>query len=361
MYNHITNNWGDKPHDIPFDVRQPHSNEFMKTYLKQWLTENPDTDVVRFTTFFYHFTLVFNNLGKEKFVDWFGYGASVSVAALDAFQKEKGYRLRPEDIVDQGYYNTSFRIPTPAFLDYIDFVHKFVAEEAKKLVDIVHESGKEAMMFLGDNWIGTEPYGKYFKNIGLDAVVGSVGGGATLRMIADIPHVRYTEGRFLPYFFPDTFYEGNNPTIEANENWLTARRAILRNPVDRIGYGGYLSLAYQFPEFISYIEKVTEEFREIHDTIKGVKPYSGLKVAILNSWGKLRTWQTHMVAHALWYKQIYSYLGVLESLSGAAVEVSFISFDDVMNDGIPEDIDVIINAGDVGTAFSGGLIGLMKS
>lgn len=152
--------------------------------------------------------------------------------------KRKGYRLRPEDIVDQGYYNTSFRIPTPAFLDYIDFVHKFVAEEAKKLVDIVHESGKEAMMFLGDNWIGTEPYGKYFENIGLDAVVGSVGGGATLRMIADIPHVRYTEGRFLPYFFPDTFYEGNNPTIEANENWLTARRAILRNPVDRIGYGG---------------------------------------------------------------------------------------------------------------------------
>ncbi|MED0936755.1 1,3-beta-galactosyl-N-acetylhexosamine phosphorylase [Bacillus mobilis] len=354
MYNHITNNWGDKPHDIPFDVRQPHSNEFMKNYLKQWLTENPDTDVVRFTTFFYHFTLVFNNLGKEKFVDWFGYGASVSVAALDAFQKEKGYRLRPEDIVDQGYYNTSFRIPTTAFLDYIDFVHKFVAEEAKKLVDIVHESGKEAMMFLGDNWIGTEPYGKYFENIGLDAVVGSVGGGATLRMIADIPHVRYTEGRFLPYFFPDTFYEGNNPTIEANENWLTARRALLRNPVDRIGYGGYLSLAYQFPEFISYIEKVTEEFREIHDTIKGVQPYSGLKVTILNSWGKLRTWQTHMVAHALWYKQIYSYLGVLESLSGAAVEVSFISFDDVINEGIPEDIDVIINAGDVGTAFSGG-------
>lgn len=354
MYNHITNNWGDKPHDIPFDVRHPHSAGYMQSYLKQWLTENPDSDVVRFTTFFYHFTLVFNNLGKEKFVDWFGYGASVSAAALDAFEKEKGYRLRPEDIVDQGYYNTSFRVPTPAFLDYMDFIQKFVAEEAKKLVDLVHESGKEAMMFLGDNWIGTEPYGKYFEKIGLDAVVGSVGGGATLRMIADIPHVRYTEGRFLPYFFPDTFYEGNNPVIEANENWLTARRALLRNPVDRIGYGGYLSLAYKFPEFVAYIEKVTEEFREIYDTTKGVQPYSGLKVAILNSWGRLRTWQTHMVAHALWYKQIYSYLGVLESLSGAAVDVSFISFDDVIQDGVPEGIDVIINAGDAGTAFSGG-------
>src|SRR5699024_521124 len=113
--------------------------------------ENTDTDVVRFTTFFYHFTLVFNDLGEEKFVDWFGYGASVSVAALEAFEKEKGYRLRPEDFVDQGYYNSTFRVPTQAYLDYMDFIQKFVADEVKQLVKLVHESGKEAMMFLGDN------------------------------------------------------------------------------------------------------------------------------------------------------------------------------------------------------------------
>lgn len=47
---------------------------------------------------------------------------------------------------------------------------------AKELVKLVHDSGKQAMMFLGDNWIGTEPYGKYFGEIGLDAVVGSVVG-----------------------------------------------------------------------------------------------------------------------------------------------------------------------------------------
>ena len=45
-------------------------------------------------------------------------------------------------------------------------------------------------------------YGKYFKSIGLDAVVGSVGSGVTLRMISDIEGVKYTEGRLLPYFFP---------------------------------------------------------------------------------------------------------------------------------------------------------------
>lgn len=354
MYNHITNDWGDKPHEIPFDVRQPNSGAFAKDYLKQWLIDNPSTDVVRFTTFFYHFTLVFNADAKEKFVDWFGYGATVSIKALEEFEEEYGYALRPEDIVDNGYYNSTFRVPTKAYRDYMDFIQRFVAKKAKELVDLTHEAGREAMMFLGDNWIGTEPYGPYFESIGLDAVVGSVGGGATLRLISDIPGVKYTEGRFLPYFFPDTFYEGNDPCIEAVDNWLSARRALMRNPVDRIGYGGYLSLAYKFPKFVDYIEKVTDEFRLIYDNVKGKKPYCGLKVGILNSWGKIRSWQPYMVAHALWYKQTYSYFGILESLSGAAVDVQFLSFDDIRENGVPADIDVIINAGDAGTAFSGG-------
>lgn len=44
----------------------------------------------------------------------------------------------------------------------------------------------------------------------------------------------------------------------------------------------------------------------------------------------------------------------MEALSGASVDVSFISFDDIINDGVPEGVDVIINAGDAGTSFSGG-------
>ncbi len=354
MYNHITNSWGNKPHDIPFDIRKPKSAQFVLDRLDRWIAENEEINVVRFTTFFYNFTLVFNDKAKQKFVDWFGYSASVSVEALEAFEEEMGYRLRPEDIVDEGYYNNPFRIPSKAFLDFMDFQQRFVSQVAKKLVDKVRVAGKESMMFLGDHWIGTEPYGKYFPSIGLDAVVGSVGDGTTLRMISEIPGVTYTEGRFLPYFFPDVFYEGNDPVIEAKYNWLAARRAMMRKPLDRIGYGGYLSLAYQFPEFVSYVEQVCHEFRTIYHTIKGQKPYHGLKVAILNSWGKLRSWQTHMVAHAIPYKQTYSYAGILEALSGSNADVSFISFEDIKEHGIPEDLDVIINAGDHGTAFSGG-------
>ena len=162
------------------------------------------------------------------------------------------------------------------------FQRREVAALAKEMVDITHELGKEAMMFLGDHWIGTEPYMEEFRTIGLDAVVGSVGNGSTLRLISDIPGVKYTEGRFLPYFFPDTFHEGGDPVKEARENWVTARRAILRKPIDRIGYGGYLKLACAFPEFICYVESVCNEFRELYSHIGGAKPCCIKTVAVLN-------------------------------------------------------------------------------
>jgi len=354
MYNHITNNW-DTEHQMPYDPRYPKTRKYILDKLRTWLDEHPDTDVVRITTFFYNFTLVFNDLAEERYVDWFGYSATVSPLALQEFEKEKGYKLRPEDLVDQGYYNSPFRTPSKEFIDWIDFQQKFVSELAKECVDIVHSYGKEAMMFLGDHWAGTEPYGKYFKNIGLDAVVGSVGDGTTLRMISDVPHVKYTEGRFLPYFFPDTFNEEGDPVGEANQNWMQARRAILRSPIQRMGYGGYLSLALDFPDFVKRVEEITNEFREIHNHSKETASYKApFKVAILNSWGGSRKWMSHHVHHAIWYKQVYSYYGILESLSGMPLEVDFISFDDIKENGISDDIGVIINAGDAGTSWSGG-------
>ena len=178
----------------------------------------------------------------------------------------------------------------------------------KELVEIVHAYGREAMMFLGDSWIGTEPYGKYFTGLGLDAVVGSVGGGVTVRMLSDMPGLRYTEGRMLPYFFPDTFYEGNESkaVAELNGNWLTARRAMMRNSIDRIGFGGYLSLAAKFPKFVERAGEVCDEFRSIYENAKGKKPHNAVKLAVLNSWGRLRSWQCYMTAHELWYQQTYS-------------------------------------------------------
>ena len=354
MYNHLTNDWGDKSHEIPLDIRHPESWEFVKQEFSRWLAAHPEVDVVRFTTFFYQFALVFDQDNREKFVDWLGYGATVSPAALDAFEREKGYRLRPEDFVDEGYYNSSFHVPSQRYLDYLGFVGDAVAGAAAELVAMAHAAGKQAMMFLGDQWIGTEPYGDRFASIGLDAVVGSVGDGTTLRMIADIENVAYTEGRFLPYFFPDAFHDGADPVAQARANWLGARRAQLRRPLDRMGYGGYLSLASQFPDFVDEVARICDEFRDIHRHVGRSAPWTCARVAVLDAWGTLRSWQGFTVAHALPYPLTRPYAGVLESLSGLPVDVVFVSFDDVLRDGIDPSIDVIVTMGPRDTAFSGG-------
>ena len=357
MYNAVTNGWTNFEHQITFDVRQPKTHKFTMERLRKFIAEHPYVNVIRYTTFFHQFTLVFDELKREKYVDWYGYSASVSPFILEQFEKEVGYKFRPEYIIDQGYYNNQYRVPSKEFKDFMAFQRREVAKLAKEMVDITHELGKEAMMFLGDHWIGTEPYMDEFKTIGLDAVVGSVGNGSTLRLISDIPGVKYTEGRFLPYFFPDTFHEGGDPVREAKENWVTARRAILRKPIDRIGYGGYLKLACEFPEFLDYVQSVCDEFRELYENIKGTTPYCVKTVAVLNSWGKARSWGCHMVHHALYQKQNYSYAGVIEALSGAPFDVKFISFDDIKADpDVLKGIDVIINVGDGDTAHTGGAI-----
>ncbi len=103
------------------------------------------------------------------------------------------------------------------------------------------------------------------------------------------------------------------------------------------------------------MEDVCSEFRTLYDNIKGTTPYCIKTVAVLNCWGKARAWGNHMVHHAIYHKQNYSYAGIIEALSGAPFDVKFISFDDIReNPEILNDIDVILNVGDGDTAYTGG-------
>ena len=281
MYNAVTNGWKDFEHQITFDVRQPKTHKYSMERLRKYCAEHPYVNVIRYTTFFHQFTLVFDELKREKFVDWYGYSSSVSPYILEQFEKEVGYKFRPEFIIDQGYHNNQYRVPSKEYKDFQAFQRREVAKLAKEMVDIK----------------------------------------------------------------------------EAKENWVTARRAILRKPIDRIGYGGYLKLALEFPEFLDYVESVCNEFRELYENAKGTTPYCVKKVAVLNSWGRIRSWGCHMVHHALYQKQNYSYAGIIEALSGAPFDVKFISFDDILeNEDILKDIDVIINVGDGDTAHTGGAV-----
>lgn len=114
---------------------------------------------------------------------------------------------------------------------------------------------------------------------------------------------------------------------------------------------------YSFVKACNYIESVCNEFRELYNNIHGSTPLCIKRVAVLNSWGKSRSWGCHMVHHALYQKQNYSYAGVIESLSGTPFDVQFLSFDDIKKDKkLLEQFDVIINVGDGDTAHTGGAV-----
>ncbi len=360
MYNHITNDWGDKEHLMATEPRHPETQANMLRWLEEWCQKNPDTTVVRFTSMFYNFAWFWSDDAQNRnvFSDWGSYAMTTSPIALRAFEKEKGYKMTSEDFVNAGEYTPTHNVPSAKYREWMDFINRFVVGFGKQLIDVVHRYGKKAYVFYDDSWVGVEPYGERFKEFGFDGLIKCVFSGFEARLCAGVDAVETHELRFHPYLFPTgltggpTFAPGGNPKLDASQYWVNVRRALLRKPVDRIGLGGYLHLVEPFPDFCDYMEEVADEFRLLKGFNASCKPYTlPGKVAILTAWGSLRSWSCSGHLHE---QADVDLIHILESLSGLPVDVEFLSFDDVVNKGIPADVSVIINAGKLNTAWSGG-------
>ncbi len=359
MYNHLTNNWTG-PHIVSIDPYHKEAREHLIRFFDKWLETHEHTDVVRLTTLAYHFAIDSDKNAKDRFRDWTGYTDTVSIPALLDFEKQYGYRLTSEDFVDKGYYNATHRVPSKRWRDWMSFIHDFVIGFGKELVEMIHRAGKKAAIFQGDHWIGVEPFSSKFAEMKIDINIGACEDGVALRRIGDSPWQETKEIRLYPYFFPDVFCEGGNPRDESMSNWVKIRRAMIRKPIDRIGYGGYLSLADKFPDFVEHVRWLCDDFREIRARSLG-KPsqHAPIKVAVLNAWGKLRSWINNFTREQKFFVKRPDVIAIagsnmLECLSGLPVEIEFISFDDILQSGISSDISVIINDGEAGTAWSGG-------
>ena len=357
MYNHTTNNWTSE-HLRQLDPRHPLAWDYLCRYLEDWCKANPDTTVVRFTSLFYNFVWIFGSdmRRRNRFTDWGSYDFTVSPAALKAFEKAYGYALTAEDFIHQRKLQVTHMPPTKAKRDYMDFIQAFVAEKAQKLVEIVHRYRKKAYVFYDDSWVGMEPYGRRFASIGFDGLIKCIFSGFECRLCAGVD-VPVHEIRLHPYLFPvglgglPTFSEGGHPEKDAQLYWRNARRALLRQPVDRIGLGGYLHLTQGYPAFVDTIEKIAGEFRHIKELHREGAPYTvPVHVAVLHTWGSLRSWTLSGHFHET---DRHVLIHINEALSGLPVKVSFLSFQDVEEKGL-EGVDVVINAGRAGDAWSGG-------
>lgn len=360
MYNALTNDWKG-PRIKSLDPYHPECRAHLIKHFAHWLETHPNTSVVRFTTFAFLFVIDTGEKNQDIYRDWTGYGETVSPRALQDFEERFGYALTPEDFVDAGYYNGTYKVPSKRYQDWMTFVQDFVVDFAGELVEMAHKAGKKAAMFQGDHWIGTEPFLESYQKIGLDINIGAVEDGVALRRLTDSSGDQVREARFYPYFFPDVFREGNDPVIESMSNWTKIRRAMLQKPLDRIGYGGYLSLANKFPHFIDHVTEVSAQFGEyLEHTQRTESQKIPGKVAVLSAWGKTRSWLQNQARDQRFYvpprPDVMEFVGnnLLECLSGLPFEVEFISFDDIAEKGISSDIKVIINTGDANSAWSGG-------
>ena len=357
MYNHTTNNW-DKEHLMQIDPRYPETQEYMLGWMKNWCETHPDTTVVRFTSMFYNFVWIWGSSERNRqlFSDWGSYDYTVSDIALDEFEKKYGYRMTAEDFINKGQLHVTHMPGNQRKSDWMAFVNDFVISFGKKLIDMVHEYGKKAYVFYDDSWVGVEPYNGRFQEFGFDGLIKCVFSGYEARLCAGVD-VPTHELRLHPYLFPvglgglPTFAEGGDPTLDAKKYWNSVRRALLRAKIDRIGLGGYLHLVEEFPDFCDYIEKVSDEFRLISSFHDAGKPYTiKTRVAVLHSWGALRSWTLSGHFHETY---MHDLIHINEALSGLPVDVRFISFEDVKA-GVLNEVDVVINAGYAGSAWSGG-------
>ena len=101
---------------------------------------------------------------------------------------------------------------------------------------------KRAYVFYDDSWVGIEPYNDRFYEFGFDGIIKCVFSGYEARLCAGVD-TEVHELRLHPYLFPvglggaPTFTEGGNPTRDAMQYWRNVRRALLREPIQRIGLG----------------------------------------------------------------------------------------------------------------------------
>ncbi len=359
MYNHTTNHW-DKEHLMQIDPMHVETQKYLIHWMEDWCKKHPETTVVRFTSLFYNFVWIWgsNDRNRHIFTDWGSYDFTVSPLALERFSKKYGYNMTAEDFINGGKYHVSHIPSDPHKLDWMAFINDFVIEFGKKLIDVTHQYGKLAYVFYDDSWVGLEPYGERFEEFGFDGLIKCVFSGYEARLCAGAP-VETHELRLHPYLFPvglgglPTFMEGGNPTSETKKFWINIRRALLREPIERIGLGGYLHLVESYPDFCDYIEQVADEFRAIKTLHEAGKPYLiKSKVAVLHSWGKLRSWTLSGHFHET---HMHDLIHINEALSGLPVHVQFIDFEDIKL-GVLADVDVVINAGYAGSAWSGGAL-----
>ena len=328
------------------DPIHPAAREHLQEGAKRHLSRLAPDGVYRPTSLYYPFPKLDAGSGLAQW-NWWGYQWGACPAAQEQFTADTGVPFDPGWITEGGRYGHINYPPAPEYLAWMRWQQQNVNRWTKELVDRGHARGVRTRVFWGDHWIGAEPYGDFFEQSGADGLVKACNSGVVSRSVSDLPGDAEGVIRFSPWLNWGELFRHDHPVGRMQTVWADIRQGALRNMPDGLTWGGSTIASLQDPQIGGAMRDITADFEFLSQTLHGKQAYQHpITLYVANSWGRLRSW-------AGW-GQLNPSTDVLDALCWLPIEVKFISLREIAEAGVPADASVILNAGEPGSAWSGG-------
>ena len=322
--------------------------------LDSYFKQRPGLAIYRPTSLFYPFPKIDKVQPTAKgprriaWHNWYGYQWGACPQAQELFRKSTGIAFDPDWITDHGRYGDVNYPPRREYLAWMRFQQENVTAWTKDVVDLAHRAGAKTRVFWGDHWMGMEPYSDFFARTGMDQIVKACGSSVVVRMTVDVPGPVRKVIRFHPWLDWQTLFRHPRPVGRMETGWGDMKRAILFRTPDGLTWGGQTQTVALRQEGIGRkMREFTDEFRVIYALLAGREAFRhDLTLYVLNAWGPRRSWPE--------WCGVNPSQRILTHLTDLPIRVKFLALWQVAETGVPADADVLLNAGEPGSAWSGG-------
>lgn len=319
------------------------SSDFRTIYLQDWQSalQTDLRDVVRCA----YFSVYFQNLPMPtgRFMDWYSPGYLITRHLIEKYEARFGKPFELNTMFDFGVWRSANDEKDEGWNEVFALHREEAQAFAPGYNEMIHDLGRRNRFFWGDAWIGIEPQEASFAQMGFDEIVTAVSIPQDARRLMTIDSSVQRNARF-GFWSVET---GDGINTFSND-WKNFLRGALRELPDGISFGGpeLSTLVQDEAGFEDYLTDRISDFKLLHELIHGKRAYvHDVKVGILNAYGAQRAWPREFTVNAS--QRIWA------GLADLPIEVEWVSFDDLSN-GVPADLDVLINAGEPGSAWSGG-------
>ena len=318
--------------------------------LENLLEAHPDVAVIRPTTEIFDRV---HKLGDPQAtgadaIRYYGrhaYWQGMHPDRLERFEERYGEPFDPRWVVDHGFGENGY-VPHPGYKKWIDLIRNDLHAYVRERNNLVHDHGSRVRVFYGDNFVGLEPYLGDIEHNGYDEIVmGMDAGPGSVRFMTDFPGSvrRITRFQWSGLKAPE------EETLEQFRIcWRWMKREALFRCQDGFTMGGLGTKIADMENLADETMAIYDDFRKVYDRVHGkaVFTHPGFNVYVLSAWGKMRSWD---VRSAYLSQRCFNGLAV-----DLPVKIRWLSFDAVIEDGVPEDAEVVILNGEPGTAWGGG-------